>query len=66
MLSLPIVGDSAGRAGQRREDLHLILTPRRHQPDELDERLTVLGWKINVHPVGWRFFYATGRHLTKK
>jgi trans-aconitate methyltransferase len=34
-----------------------------YQPDELEERLTALGWKITVHPVDWRFFYATGRRL---
>lgn len=31
-----------------------------YQPDELAERLTALGWKITVHPVGWRFFQANG------
>jgi 2-polyprenyl-3-methyl-5-hydroxy-6-metoxy-1,4-benzoquinol methylase len=31
-----------------------------YQPDELEERLAALGWEINVQPVGWRFFYATG------
>jgi 2-polyprenyl-3-methyl-5-hydroxy-6-metoxy-1,4-benzoquinol methylase len=36
-----------------------------YQPDELEERLTALGWKISVHPVGWRFFYATGHRLKK-
>jgi SAM-dependent methyltransferase len=34
-----------------------------YQPDELEERLTALGWKISVHPVGWRFFYATGHRV---
>ncbi|MGN6168707.1 MAG: class I SAM-dependent methyltransferase [Solirubrobacteraceae bacterium] len=34
-------------------------------PDELEERLTALGWKLSVHPVGWRFFYATGHRLKK-
>lgn len=31
-----------------------------YEPDELEERLTALGWKIRVHRVGWRFFYAVG------
>ena len=31
-----------------------------YPPDELEERLTALGWKITVHPVGWRFFWASG------
>ena len=37
-----------------------------YQPDELVERLAALGWKITVHPVGWRFFYATGHRSTTK
>jgi hypothetical protein len=32
-----------------------------YRPDELQERLITLGWKISVHPVGRRFFYATAR-----
>lgn len=36
-----------------------------YQPDELENRLTALGWKITVHPVGWRFFCANG-HRAKK
>lgn len=36
-----------------------------YRPDELEERLTALGWKISVHPVGWRFFYATGHRVNK-
>ena len=31
-----------------------------YQPAELSRRLATLGWKISAHPVGWRFFYATG------
>lgn len=31
-----------------------------YRPDELEQRLAALGWKITVHPVGWRFFYADG------
>jgi trans-aconitate methyltransferase len=31
-----------------------------YEPGELEARLAALGWKISVHPVGWRFFYATG------
>lgn len=30
-----------------------------YQPAELSRRLAALGWKTSVHPVGWRFFYAT-------
>lgn len=30
-----------------------------YQPAELRRRLAALGWKISVHPVGWRLFYAT-------
>jgi 2-polyprenyl-3-methyl-5-hydroxy-6-metoxy-1,4-benzoquinol methylase len=36
-----------------------------YQPDELEKRLTALGWKITAHPVGWRFFYASGNRLTE-
>jgi trans-aconitate methyltransferase len=36
-----------------------------YQPDELEDRLSGLGWKIRVHPVGWRLFYATGHRLKK-
>jgi SAM-dependent methyltransferase len=35
-----------------------------YEPDELEDRLAALGWKISVHPVGWRFFYATGHRLS--
>jgi demethylmenaquinone methyltransferase/2-methoxy-6-polyprenyl-1,4-benzoquinol methylase len=28
-------------------------------PDELTARLADLGWEIAVHPVDWRFYYAT-------
>lgn len=31
-----------------------------YEPDELEERLAALGWKVGVHRVGWRFFYAAG------
>ena len=31
-----------------------------YAPHELQERLAELGWDLDVHPVGWRFFYATG------
>jgi hypothetical protein len=33
--------------------------------DELEERLAAPGWKVCAHPVGWRFFYATGHRLNK-
>lgn len=36
-----------------------------YQPDELEERLTALGWKITVHPVGWRLFYASGHRANR-
>jgi len=29
------------------------------EPDELRARLTILGWHSSVHPVDWRFYYAT-------
>ena len=32
-----------------------------YEPDALEERLAGLGWRIRVHPVGRRLFYATGR-----
>jgi hypothetical protein len=32
-----------------------------YEPDELRARLAALGWDAQVHAVGWRFFYATGR-----
>ena len=35
-----------------------------HEPAELERRLAALGWTIGVHPVGWRFFYATGHRLS--
>jgi SAM-dependent methyltransferase len=31
-----------------------------YEPGELRERLAERGWAFSVHPVGWRFFYATG------
>ena len=31
-----------------------------YEPDELHDRLSGLGWDVSVHPVEWRFFYATG------
>lgn len=31
-----------------------------YDPAELRRRMAAAGWKISVHPVGWRFFYATG------
>jgi demethylmenaquinone methyltransferase/2-methoxy-6-polyprenyl-1,4-benzoquinol methylase len=31
-----------------------------YPPDKLEDRLTALGWRITVHPVGWRFFWASG------
>jgi hypothetical protein len=34
-----------------------------YEPDELRARLAALGWDAQVHAVGWRFFYATGRRL---
>jgi SAM-dependent methyltransferase len=36
-----------------------------YQPDELEQRLTALGWRIGVHPIGWRFFYAAGHRLKR-
>jgi demethylmenaquinone methyltransferase/2-methoxy-6-polyprenyl-1,4-benzoquinol methylase len=35
-----------------------------YEPSELHDRLTGLGWEVAVHPVGWRFFYATARRAT--
>jgi 2-polyprenyl-3-methyl-5-hydroxy-6-metoxy-1,4-benzoquinol methylase len=37
-----------------------------YQPDELEERLAALGWKIAVHTVGWRFFHAAGHPAKDK
>jgi SAM-dependent methyltransferase len=37
-----------------------------YQPEELERRLTSLGWQIAVHPIGWRFFYANGHQTNKK
>jgi demethylmenaquinone methyltransferase/2-methoxy-6-polyprenyl-1,4-benzoquinol methylase len=34
-----------------------------HEPEELAQRLTGLGWSIRFQRVGWRFFYATGDRL---
>ncbi len=31
-----------------------------YEPIELRKRLGSLGWRVQVHSVGWRFFYATG------
>jgi demethylmenaquinone methyltransferase/2-methoxy-6-polyprenyl-1,4-benzoquinol methylase len=30
-----------------------------HEPSELRRRLSALGWRTEIHTVGWRFFYAT-------
>jgi hypothetical protein len=31
-----------------------------YEPAELRTRLASLGWRVEAHSVGWRFFYATG------
>jgi len=31
-----------------------------YEPEALRDRVAKLGWQIEVHTVGWRFFYATG------
>jgi demethylmenaquinone methyltransferase/2-methoxy-6-polyprenyl-1,4-benzoquinol methylase len=31
-----------------------------YEPTELRRRLAALGWQVQIHTVGWRFFYATG------
>lgn len=31
-----------------------------YEPEALRERLADLGWALDVHTVGWRFFYAAG------
>jgi trans-aconitate methyltransferase len=35
-----------------------------HEPTALRDRLAGLGWTIEVHPVGWRFFWAAGGRRT--
>jgi demethylmenaquinone methyltransferase/2-methoxy-6-polyprenyl-1,4-benzoquinol methylase len=34
-----------------------------YEPHVLVERLAALGWRAEVHPVGWRFFYATATRV---
>ena len=31
-----------------------------HEPGDLHDRLAELGWEVELHTVGWRFFYAAG------
>jgi demethylmenaquinone methyltransferase/2-methoxy-6-polyprenyl-1,4-benzoquinol methylase len=33
------------------------------EPGELIERLRKLGWRAEIHPVGWRFFYGVVERL---
>ena len=30
-----------------------------YEPQRLVDQLAALGWEAEVHPVGWRFCYAT-------
>jgi hypothetical protein len=30
-----------------------------YEPPLLVAKLAALGWQADVHPIGWRFFYAT-------
>jgi hypothetical protein len=32
-----------------------------YEPRLLVAKLATVGWQAEVHPVGWRFFYATAR-----
>jgi demethylmenaquinone methyltransferase/2-methoxy-6-polyprenyl-1,4-benzoquinol methylase len=36
-----------------------------YEPEELRARLAELGWKTSIHPVGWRFFYATAERTPR-
>lgn len=35
-----------------------------YEPDELQDRLAQLGWRVEIHPVGPRLFYAEGTRAT--
>jgi SAM-dependent methyltransferase len=35
-----------------------------YEPLLLVDKLAALGWEAHVHPVGWRFFYATAKRVS--
>jgi demethylmenaquinone methyltransferase/2-methoxy-6-polyprenyl-1,4-benzoquinol methylase len=44
------------RGGQRYRTVKVFF-----EPESLRERLAAIGWSVDVHPVGWRFFSASGQ-----
>jgi SAM-dependent methyltransferase len=60
------IGDAVAPAVERR-----LTTGARYrtvkvlyEPDVLRDRLASLGWRVDIHTVGWRFFYAAGRRAS--